>query len=134
MSAWQPLLDWWFGDTEATASAVAASRQGLWFGSGAADMQLLAVEGQAIEVLPGVFKTIGNLDTGLHDLADRNITALDDGLNNQGQFAFSVIFTDGTQAVLRTDLVSAVPEPGNWALLLVGLTVVAGAARRRRMR
>ncbi len=32
MSAWQPLLDWWFGDTEATASAVAASRQGLWFG------------------------------------------------------------------------------------------------------
>lgn len=112
----------------------ADARQGLWFGSGAADMQLLAVEGQAIEILPGVFKTIGNLDTGLHDLADRNITALDDGLNNQGQFAFSVIFTDGTQAVLRTDLVSAVPEPGNWALLLVGLTVVAGAARRRRMR
>lgn len=32
MSAWQPLLDWWFGDTEAAASAVAASRQGLWFG------------------------------------------------------------------------------------------------------
>jgi uncharacterized protein (DUF924 family) len=32
MSAWQPLLDWWFGDTEAAASAVAARRQGLWFG------------------------------------------------------------------------------------------------------
>lgn len=31
MGAWQPLLDWWFGDT-AAASAVAASRQGLWFG------------------------------------------------------------------------------------------------------
>jgi uncharacterized protein (DUF924 family) len=32
MNAWQPLLDWWFGDTEAAASTVAASRQGLWFG------------------------------------------------------------------------------------------------------
>ncbi|MDG9925951.1 MULTISPECIES: DUF924 domain-containing protein [unclassified Pseudomonas] len=32
MSAWQPLLDWWFGDTEAAASVVAANRQGLWFG------------------------------------------------------------------------------------------------------
>ena len=32
MTAWQPLLDWWFGDAEAPASAVAASRQRLWFG------------------------------------------------------------------------------------------------------
>jgi uncharacterized protein (DUF924 family) len=32
MNAWQPLLDWWFGDTDAAASTVAASRQGLWFG------------------------------------------------------------------------------------------------------
>jgi uncharacterized protein (DUF924 family) len=32
MSVWQPLLDWWFGDAEAAASTVAASRQGLWFG------------------------------------------------------------------------------------------------------
>lgn len=31
MSAWQPLLDWWFGDAE-TAGDVAARRSGLWFG------------------------------------------------------------------------------------------------------
>ena len=31
MSAWQPLLDWWFGDIDA-ASTVAARQQGLWFG------------------------------------------------------------------------------------------------------
>lgn len=31
MAAWQPLLDWWFGDAEA-ASAVAAQRNKLWFG------------------------------------------------------------------------------------------------------
>ena len=31
MAAWQPLLDWWFGDAE-TASAVAAQRNKLWFG------------------------------------------------------------------------------------------------------
>ncbi|WP_394561332.1 DUF924 family protein [Aquipseudomonas alcaligenes] len=32
MNAWQPLLDWWFGATEASAGEVAARRQGLWFG------------------------------------------------------------------------------------------------------
>jgi uncharacterized protein (DUF924 family) len=32
LSAWQPLLDWWFGAAEASASEVAAQRQGLWFG------------------------------------------------------------------------------------------------------
>lgn len=32
MQPWQPLLDWWFGAEPATASAVAAARQGLWFG------------------------------------------------------------------------------------------------------
>lgn len=31
MSAWQPLLDWWFGSA-ASASEVAAQRSGLWFG------------------------------------------------------------------------------------------------------
>lgn len=31
MQPWQPLLDWWFGP-EASASQVAAARQGLWFG------------------------------------------------------------------------------------------------------
>ncbi len=33
MSAWQPLLDWWFGaDATASASQVAAQRNRLWFG------------------------------------------------------------------------------------------------------
>ena len=31
MSAWQPLLDWWFGPAE-SAGEVAAQRNGLWFG------------------------------------------------------------------------------------------------------
>lgn len=36
-AAWQPLLDWWFGaaagaDADTTAGAVAARRNGLWFG------------------------------------------------------------------------------------------------------
>lgn len=32
MQPWQPLLDWWFGADQGTASAVAAARQTLWFG------------------------------------------------------------------------------------------------------
>lgn len=32
MSAWQPLLYWWFGADHGTAAEVAAARQGLWFG------------------------------------------------------------------------------------------------------
>ena len=111
--------------------AGAAGRQGLWYGHGAADLHALVVEGQTIEVLPGVFKTVGDLSTDLHELADTRITALDDGLNNAGQFAFSVRFTDGSEAVLRTALVSSVPEPGAWWLMAGGLVWLGGRARRR---
>ncbi|MEO3690257.1 DUF7453 family protein [Roseateles paludis] len=107
------------------------SRQGLWYGHSAADLQLLVLEGQEIEVLPGVFKTVGNLDTGLHELMDTRITALDDGLNNAGQFAFSVTFTDGSEAVLRTALVSSVPEPASALLMLLGAGLLV--LRRQRL-
>lgn len=106
----------------------ADSRKGYWYGHDRSDVQALVVEGQQIEVLPGVFKTVGRLDTGLHELDDLNTTALDDGLNNAGQFAFSVIFTDGTEAVLRTALASPVPEPATALLWLAG---AAGLWRRR---
>jgi len=95
-------------------------RTGYWFGHNRSDVQALVIEGQQIEVLPGVFKTVSRLDTGLHELADLNTTSLDDGLNNAGQFAFTVGFTDGTEAVLRTALVSTVPEPSQALLLLAG--------------
>jgi uncharacterized protein (DUF924 family) len=32
MRAWQPLLDWWFGADQGTATEIAAARHGLWFG------------------------------------------------------------------------------------------------------
>lgn len=111
----------------------ADGRQGYWLGHDAADLQLLAVEGETIEVLPGVFKTVGDLSTSLHELDDTRNTPLDDGLANSGQFAFSVRFTDGSEAVLRTPLAAAVPEPGNAALLLAGLGL-GGLGLRRRAR
>lgn len=111
--------------------AGAAGRQGLWYGHGAADLQALVVEGQTIELLPGVFKTVGDLSSNLHELSDTRITALDDGLNEAGQFAFSVRFTDGSEAVLRTALVSSVPEPAAWWLMAGGLAGLGGWARRR---
>jgi len=40
----------------------------------------------------------------------------------------------GTCADVRLDLVSAVPEPGGWALLCAGLGLLAWRARRRRTR
>lgn len=111
--------------------AGAAGRQGLWYGHEAADLRALVVEGQTIELLPGVFKTVGDLSTNLHELEDTRITALDDGLNNAGQFAFSVRFTDGSEALLRTALVSSVPEPAAWWLMAGGLALLGALARRR---
>lgn len=107
------------------------SRQGYWYGHSADELALLVVEGQTLEVLPGVFKTVGNLSTSLHPLDDLVITPLDDGLGNSGHFAFSVIFTDGTEAVLRTPLASAVPEPQAAALWLAGLGLLGWLQRRR---
>jgi hypothetical protein len=104
-------------------------RTGYWYGRDRGDVQALVVEGQQIEVLPGVFKTVGQLDTGLHELADLNTTPLDDGLNHAGQFAFTVRFTDGTEAVLRTALVSSVPEPSAAWLALAGGALLAGRRR-----
>lgn len=104
-------------------------RAGYWYGHNSGDVQALVIEGQQIEVLPGVFKTVGRLDTGLHELADLNTTSLDDGLNNAGQFAFTVGFTDGTEAVLRTALATAVPEPSQALLWIAGAAVLL--SRRR---
>ena len=68
-----------------------------------------------------------------YDLLDgRTVSAFalgDEGLNGD-DFAFRVNLSDGTQAILYTDL-AAIPEPASWSLIL-GVVAVGCLCRRRR--
>jgi hypothetical protein len=82
----------------------------------------LMVQGQSVEVDPGVFKTLANFSL----LQFGNGDGACQGLNDAGQFVVQCNFTDGTWA----DIKLQVPTPGVGALALLGLGV---ASRRRRL-
>jgi len=94
---------------------------GLWlFDPGANHSFLVAREGDQIDIGGGSFKTILELYAPYQSGT----------FNDVGQVSFGAKFTDGSQAILVSNVV-AVPEPETYALMLAGLGLVGFAARRR---
>lgn len=93
----------------------------LWAQNAASELELIASEGQLVDVDPGPrvdLRVIAQLISM-------------DAFNGRGQLAFTASFTDGTRAILASDLV-AVPEPATAGLAL-GLGLL-GLRRNRASR
>jgi hypothetical protein len=76
---------------------------------------------------------VGGTFSGKWDLAEGNGTTLSAQLPNilAGRAYINFHTTQFTGGEIRGNIVSAVPEPESYALMLAGLAVIAGVARRR---
>ena len=76
---------------------------------------------------------VGGTFSGKWDLAEGNGTTLSAQLPNilAGRAYINFHTTQFTGGEIRGNIVSAVPEPESYALVLAGLALVAGVARRR---
>jgi hypothetical protein len=75
---------------------------------------------------------VGGTFSGKWDLAEGNATTLAAQLPNilAGRAYINFHTTQFTGGEIRGNIVSAVPEPESYALVLAGLAVIAGVARR----
>jgi hypothetical protein len=87
-------------------------------------LKTIVYAGEPIEVKPGGTRTVQYID----------FLARPEGqpLNDQGLIAFRVRFTDGSQAVLLSDGVAALPEPSTFAIALAGAACIGWNILRRR--
>ena len=76
---------------------------------------------------------VGGTFSGKWDLAEGNGTTLSAQLPNilAGRAYINFHTTQFTGGEIRGNIVSAVPEPESYALMLAGVAVIAGVARRR---
>jgi hypothetical protein len=110
-----------------TGSGISASNDfGIWATDRSGELQLIAREGDLLEVAPGDFRTIGLIKRPFY------LTGNGDGrasfFNNRGQLAFAAIFTDGSSGIFVSNRV-AIPEPST--LLLLAASVCALVLNRR---
>ena len=94
---------------------------GLWLWDPGAGLMSVAMPGDVITLAPGVVRTVSSAGASV-DAAFPNGRALTDA----GQLVFGVVFTDGSQAILKAQ----VPEPT--AAALVGGAALLALQRRRR--
>ncbi len=117
-----------------SGSGISASNDlGIWATDQSGAVQLIAREGNPVQVAPGDFRTVGELrflTRGLTPQPTGNSDGRPSAFNNLGQLAFMASFTDGTSGIFVSNRV-AVPEPS--AMLLTALAA-AGLSWRRRVR
>ena len=95
---------------------------GLWLWDPSGGLMSVAMPGDVITLAPGVVRTVSSAGANV-DAAFANGRALTDA----GQLVFGVVFTDGSQAILKAQ----VPEPATAALL--GCGALLALQRRRRV-
>jgi hypothetical protein len=100
---------------------------GIWAQDRQGVLHLVVKVGDYLEVAPGVFSEVDYLNFSTSS------SYADPVINNRGQIVFHATFTDGTQAIVVSDVV-AIPEPSSWTLA-VGLGILGvGAVRLRKRR
>jgi hypothetical protein len=97
---------------------------GLWL-YGPDGVRLVARHGDLFEVNPGDFRQINQVN--IFDGTENN-THRGSSLNNRGELAFSLTFTDGSSGIF----LFAVPEPGT-AALIASAALCAAFIRRREL-
>ena len=102
-------------------------RSGLFATDAAGVLHPIVLYGDMIEVSPGNFRQVDdiNFDGGRFSPVS--------GLNDLGQIAFAIRFTDGSGGVFISDAV-AVPEPSLAAMVTAGISILAIRARHRSTR
>jgi hypothetical protein len=102
-------------------------RSGIFATDAIGKLQKIVADGDLLEVAPGVFRQVVNLNfQGDKELRRQT------GFNDLGQVAFQANFADGTSGVFISSVV-AVPEPSGVALFLVA-SVIAQFVRQRSWR
>ncbi len=104
---------------------------GIWATDRSGDLQLVAREGDLLEVAPGDFRTISAFYETLNSRSTGNSDGRRSQFNNRGQLVFRASFTDGTQGIFVSNRV-AIPEPSSLALAAVAATLLALGRLRRR--
>jgi hypothetical protein len=87
------------------------NNRGIWATDASGALQLIARTGDILEVAPGDFRTLSNVDfVSLSSNSDGRRSAF----NNFGQLVFWASFTDGSQGVFVSNKVATVPGDFNF--------------------
>jgi hypothetical protein len=102
-----------------------SNNHGIWAQDPFGNLQLIAREGNQLQVAPGVFHTI--IMNGLEFAGGSgNDDGVRSGFNDRGQVAFFAAFDDNSSGIFISNAV--VPEPSSMILVLGALSVAAGFA------
>jgi hypothetical protein len=123
-----------FTATVAGLGVTTSNNHGIWAEDSFGNLQLIAREGDQIQVAPGAFRTIAM--NGLRFAGGSgNEDGVRSGFSDHGQVAFFAFFTDNSSGLFISNAV--VPEPSSVTLLIVALLLAGGfvslrSSRRRR--